>query len=576
MRRRIGEAWSAVVGVGPTLAAGAAIAAGLLLIISGAAPTRPERLQAAQAVFAPGLINLAHFASSLIGLLLLLLAFGLRRRLDAAWAAAALLAGVAAALAVIKGWRWEQAVLLATAAGLIVVLRPAFDRRAELTRVTLTPGWLFAAATLTTGAALLGRWLFENAAYADAAVWRVLIDAEAARANRAAMGAALLLLLAGVWLLVATPAAPRVAGDSDPDFARVRAALAAAEHAPPDANLALLGDKRFLFSNTGRSFIMFGVRDRSWIALGMPVGLRAERRELLWRFRELADANAARPAFYDIGPEDLPDVVELGFVIQKIGEAAAVPLRDFSLRGRGRSVLRRRWRKGLEAGLVFEVVPPTGVPALLPELRAVSDAWMRGQPGGEKGFSLGGFVERYLCEFPCAVVRWGGAVVAFANIWTSSDGSALSVDLMRYAPEAPKGVMDVLFVELMLWGQARGFQAFEFGVAPLAGLEPRRLAPATTRLGRAVYERGENFYNFRGVRLYKEKFDPVWEPRYVAAPKAWHIPWVLADVGLLSSGGLAAGLAGLARRPGRAAQPELEPERLAGETPTLATEASTR
>jgi phosphatidylglycerol lysyltransferase len=118
------------------------------------------------------------------------------------------------------------------------------------------------------------------------------------------------------------------------------------------------------------------------------------------------------------------------------------------------------------------------------------------------------------------------------------------MDLMRYGADAPKNVMDFLFVELLLWGQAEGYEAFSFGSAPLAGLEGRRLSPLMSRVGRLVFERGEDFYNFQGVRRYKAKYDPIWEPRYIAAPRKWSIPLLMADVSLLTSGGMA----GLARR----------------------------
>jgi lysylphosphatidylglycerol synthetase-like protein (DUF2156 family) len=47
------------------------------------------------------------------------------------------------------------------------------------------------------------------------------------------------------------------------------------------------------------------------------------------------------------------------------------------------------------------------------------------------------------------------------------------------------------------------------------------------------------------VRHYKSKYDPTWQPRFVAAPRKWAIPRLMADAGLLSSGGVA----GLAKRP---------------------------
>jgi phosphatidylglycerol lysyltransferase len=269
------------------------------------------------------------------------------------------------------------------------------------------------------------------------------------------------------------------------------------------------------------------------------VGRRAEQLDLLWRFRELADAHAARAGVYGVGPEGLPDLVELGFAIQKVGETAAVPLESFSVEGRRLGNIRRSWRRTGEEGGCFEVIPAGEGAALLGELKAVSDQWLAHHAGGEKTFSLGGFDPAYVSEFPWAIVRAEGRIVAFATLWTTGLGSTFSMDLMRYADDAPKNVMDFLFVELMRWGQEQGYQAFEFGMAPLAGLEERRLAPMMSRVGRLLFERGEEIYNFRGVRRFKDKYDPVWQPRYIAAPRKWAIPILLAEVGLLTSGGMA-------------------------------------
>ena len=78
--------------------------------------------------------------------------------------------------------------------------------------------------------------------------------------------------------------------------------------------------------------------------------------------------------------------------------------------------------------------------------------------------------------------------------------------------DAPKNIMDYLFVELLDWGRTQGYEAFDFGMAPLAGLDDRPLAPIMSRVGRLLFERGEEIYNFQGVRRYKDKYDPVWQP----------------------------------------------------------------
>ena len=544
MLRWMREVRPAALEAAPLVSAALTLLAGVMLLVSGATPSDPERFQTLANLLPLWLIEISHFLSSILGLVLVLLSFGLRRRLDAAWGASLPVLALSGLLALLKGFNWEETALLGAIFLLMIPFHAAFPRRSRLTHMEITPGWLASAAACVAGAAILGWWQFHHADYSDTLWWKVIGDADATRSIRAWAGAAILLLAVGLWRLVSPPATPPVAGDHDPDFERVRTILAKAEDAEPPANLALLGDKRFLFSQSGESFLMFGVRGRSWIALGPPVGLRAERMELLWRFRELADAHAARPGLYGIGPEVLPDVVELGFAIQKTGESATVPLEHFSLQGRRREVLRRNWRKAREGGSTFEVLAHDEVLAHMDQLKAVSDVWLGHHAGGDKAFSMGGFAPRYVSEFPCAVVRTEGAITAFATIWTTADRSSFSMDLMRYADEAPKNVMDFLFVELLHWGREQGYVAFEFGMAPLAGLEDRPLAPIMSRVGKLLFERGEDFYNFRGVRRYKDKYDPVWQPRYVAAPGKWTIPILLADVGLMSSGGMS----GLSRR----------------------------
>lgn len=540
-----------ILALAPTLAAIAALAAGLMLLASGATPSEPERLRHL-IEFAPlSLVEISHFLSSILGLVLVLLAFGLRRRLDAAWAATIGLVTLSGILALLKGFNWEESVALGLIGIFLLPLHEAFPRKARLTRVEITPGWMLSALAAIAGTVSLGLWSFHNVDYSDELWWRVMADNDVSRSLRASAGVAILFMVVGIWRLLSTPATPPVVGDDDPTFERVRAILASSEGAPPEANLALLGDKRFLFSQSGETFLMFGVRGRSWIALGPPVGRREERMELLWRFRELADAHAARPALYGIGPDILPEAVELGLSIQKTGESAAVPLESFSLKGRKREVLRRNWRNAGEVGALFEVVPAQAVPAILDELETISDAWLEHHAGGDKAFSMGGFIRRYVTEFPCALVRVDGQIVAFATIWTTPDRTTFSMDLMRYSDDAPKNVMDYLFVELLHWGVGQGYVAFEFGVAPLAGLEDRPLAPIMSRVGRLLFERGEEIYNFRGVRRYKDKYDPIWEPRYVAAPNKWAIPILMADAGMLASGGMV----GLAKRPKRADEP---------------------
>ena len=434
--RQLNSLRPAILQAAPNVGALLTLAAGVMLLVSGATPSDPRRFGWLMSWSPIWLIEISHFLSSVLGLALVLSAFGLKRRLGAAWAATIILSLVAAILAVFKGLDYEETVVLVGLVLLLAPTRAAFSRTARLNRMEINPGWMLSALLFLVGAGVLGWWSFHNIDYGDQQWWRVMADADADRAIRSSAGAGVLLLAIGLWRLFATPATPKVAGDHDPDFERVRAILASAEDVAPDASLALLGDKRFLFSESCQSFLMFGVRGRSWIAMGEPVGRRDERHELIWRFRVLADAHAARPGFYGFGPALLPEMVEMGFAVQKAGEAAVVNLCDFSLQGRKREVLRRNWRKAGEAGATFEVIPQAEIEAHMPELKRISDQWLNRHAGGEKSFSMGGFGPRYVAEFPCGVVRVEGRIVAFATLWTTPDRSQFSMDLMRYSDDS--------------------------------------------------------------------------------------------------------------------------------------------
>ena len=98
--------------------------------------------------------------------------------------------------------------------------------------------------------------------------------------------------------------------------------------------------------------------------------------------------------------------------------------------------------------------------------------------------------------------------------------------------------MDFLFVHLIRWGKSEGYRSFNLGMAPFSGLEARTVAPLWNRFGAFLFHHGEYFYNFQGLRQYKEKFDPVWEPKYIAAPGGFSLPLVLKDISALVSGGI--------------------------------------
>jgi phosphatidylglycerol lysyltransferase len=509
--------------------------AGFLLLVSGATPAIDARITFLWHALPLAVLEISHLAGSVIGLALLVLARALFKRVAAAYQLTIwlLAAGIVASL--LKGLEVEQAIVLAVVAGILWLGRRAFYRPAAIMAERFTPVWIASLVIVISTAVWIGFFAHRHVEYSHSLWWTFALKGDAPRMLRASLT---VVLLAAVFLAMnlLRPSRPEPGTASSADLQLARTLLGKADQAL--ANAVLVGDKRLLFSEARDAFLMYQVSGRSWIALGDPVGRRESHEELVWQFRELSDLHGGWTVFYQVSGERLPLYVDLGLAALKLGEEARVPLTDFTLEGSARAELRTQRRRAERDGASFEVIAAADVGPLLPRLKLISDSWLEEKATAEKSFSVGAFSEDYLRNFPVALVRCEGDPVAFATLWAAGSNEELAVDLMRFGPDAPRGAMDFLFVELMLWARTQGFQWLNLGMAPLAGLEQHPLAPAWHRVGNFVFRHGEHFYNFDGLRRYKAKFNPVWESKYLASPGGLVLPRVLLDVSVLISGGL--------------------------------------
>ncbi len=517
-------------GIAPHLLSSMIFIGGAVMLFSGATPTLPHRI-----FFLPlPVVELSHFFGSLAGAALLVLARGLQRRLDAAYQLTVFVLFASIAFQIFKGLDYEEALILIVMLAGLLASRRHFYRKASLANESFGPGWITAIALVLLSAAWLGFFSYKHVEYSHDLWWQFsLRRGDAPRFLRASVGVLGMLMLIAIRRLM-RPAAPNHEPPSIEEIERARAIAATDKNS--QTNLALLGDKPFLFSESGRGFLMYGVEGRSWIAMGDPIGTDEEKSELIWKFRELCDLHAGWTVFYEVQRENLHLYLDLGLTLLKIGEEARVKLTDFSLEGGSRKWMRKMMRRVESESCSFEIIHDP-LP-LLPELRAISDSWLSEKKAREKGFSLGFFAEEYVRRFPIAVVKREDRIVAFSNIWTSAEKEELSVDLMRHAADAPAGVMDYMFAQLMVWGAEEGYRWFNLGMAPLSGLENRSLGRLWNRVGALAYRFGEDFYNFQGLRQYKEKFDPEWQATYLASPGGLALPRILTNLAALIAGGL--------------------------------------
>ena len=506
--------------------------AGAMLLISGATPSAAERVANVTALLPLPLLELSHLLASICGFCMLFVARGLILRLDGAYFTTLFLLVTGIVLSLLKGFDYKEAAILAVLLALLLPTRHAFYRKARLIDQRFTTTWLVAVVIVVAATTWLGFFSYKHVEYANSLWWQTALEGDAPRFLRASLAIAVLSIgFALTYLLRPVRAEP----EPPDDDSLVQAREIIAQSPSSEASLALLGDKYLLFDERDEAFLMYGVRGRSWIAMGDPVGPPDARADLLWRFRELCDRHAARPVFYLIGAETLPLYLDLGLSVIKMGEEARVDLANFTLEGKAKKGLRYTQRHGAKQGLTFEMVPVGQVPGILDQLKAISDDWLADKSTQEKGFSIGRFSPDYLSNFPCAVAKVDGDIVAFANIWEGADKEELSIDLMRFRKDAPNSIMEFLFIELMLWGPRPGLQMVQPGHGAALG---SRIAGA-----------GADLASDRYLRV--SPWRALLQFRRLARLQGEVQPSVAAQVpGLAGWPGLAAGLA-RRRRPGR-------------------------
>jgi phosphatidylglycerol lysyltransferase len=506
---------------------------GSMLVVSSATPAFAQRIAILRNLVPLWVLESSQMLSSILGVLLLFAARGLLRRLDAAWWLTLALAAASLALSLTKGLAFYEDGVLGTLIVLLLATRQRFNRRSSLFVERFTAGWLVSVAMVLMLAVWTMLFAFRDIPYQNDLWWQFAFDERAPRALRATLAASLFAATFSVWQLL-RPAPGRFVRPTPQDLLQAAQIVRGQERS--DAGLAMMGDKSFLFSASREAFLMYAKYGRTWAALHDPVGPRSEWAALIQKFVALAHAHGGRAAFYQVRADALPLYLDAGLTLTKLGEEAHVTLGDFDLTGPRRAGLRYALKRSERDGCEVEVIAPAGVPSHFAMLRSISDGWLRNRVGREKGFSVAAFNEDFLAAQSVMLVRERGVPVAFATFMTTDLNTEATIGVMRHLPNTSPYTMDYLFTQLALHLKQAGFHSLSLGVAPFSGMQPTPLASPLYRVAAMAWRFGGRFYNFRGLRAFKSKFQPCWEPCYLAASGSVGVFLTLADLSLLAGG----------------------------------------
>jgi Uncharacterized conserved protein len=528
---------------------------GVINLLSAVTPSLPDRRNWLEPFFPFTVRAGGHFFAAVIGFMLLTLATNLLRRKRIAWLVTVGLLSLSIVVHLIKGLDVEESLLSGVLLFQLLVMRKSFTAQSDRPSIAqgirvLLGALLFTLAYGTMGFYILdGRFEvneqavnfdFDRALFQTLAMFFTADDAGLVPKTRFAeffadsiygvgsvtLGYALLMLLRPVLLR-----------DSASFSERNKAKEIVGKYGRTTlARLALLEDKSYYFSPSGKSTIAYVPKGRGAIALGDPIGPPEDRKEAIVGFQEFCDRNDWYPTFYQTLPDDLEIYYALGFRVVQIGEAAIVNLKDFTLKGKANQNLRTAINRLTKAGHQVKFYEPPLSSELMRQMKAVSDEWLQMVQGAEKQFSVGWFNETYLRETRVIAIHTpDGKISAFANMISPGD-RVIGVDLMRRRTEVENGTMECLFASMLQHCQALGYAEFDLGLSALAGVGEAEQSGRLEKVLIYLSEHLSKFYNFQGLHSFKDKFGPRWEARYLVYPSLGSLPDVVVALIRADSG----------------------------------------
>lgn len=523
-------------------------ALGIVNIISVLTPALPERLSLLKDYLLVGFVSFSNSFVFIAGLFLLVTAAFMLRGLRTAWWFAIALSVISIFGHITKGIDYEEATVALLILGSLVATRKEYHIKTNprLGTVGLQTAMLSMAAVMLYGVVgfyFLDKKHFQIDFNIFQSFWYTLqnffLIGSSDLIPRDSFARYFIYLIkisgfASISFLVYSLVRPYVFRVTPTDGERERAKSLTQQFGNSALDFFKTYSDKFIFAPPEiNAYISYRVSRNFAVVLENPVAENwDEMKKCVVSFSRYSYENGLKDIYYRVPKESLPIYFELSRKSLFLGQEGVVDLDSFSLEGGEKKSIRNALNKIKEQGYTTHINAPPLRDGLIQKLKAVSDEWLKLTDREEIIFSQGMFVEKEIKEQTVITIENNEEkIIAFLNIIPDFVKNEGTYDLLRKTNDAPNGIMDHILVEMFKYFKASGIKCVNLGFAPMSGLnDPHNFTEKSMKF---AYEKIRSFSSYKGQRDYKEKFNPLWNDKFLIYSNDYdllQVPGVLAQV----------------------------------------------
>src|SRR5262249_41982002 len=242
-------------------------------------------------------------------------------------------------------------------------------------------------------------------------------------------------------------------------------------------------------------------------------------------FAAFCEHRGLQPCLYSITAQARAVIQRLGWRSVQIAEDTVLPLEGLRFTGKKWQDVRTALNKATKNGITAQWPPwPQAPPDLAAQIRRISAAWMAGKGLPEMGFTLGGLDELNDPHIRCLIAvgpdRKVHGITSWMPVYADGRPVGWTLDFMRRNtdPAAFRGVMEYLIATPAPAPPAEAAPSPSVSGARVPRLARGERPSVLQRLLDTIATTMEPVYGFRSLLPFKAKFQPDYQPLYLAYP----------------------------------------------------------